>query len=93
MLPQKLPIDLMQTKWAAQLNPVISNPLNSISILKNISLVNGATSINHKLGQMQQGWMILDVDAAATIYRSQAFNDKTLTLTSNAACTVTLGVY
>lgn len=93
MLPQKLPPDLMQTKWAAQINPVLANPLNSISILKNIALINGVTPINHKLGQLQQGWIILDIDSAATIYRSQAFNDKTLTLTSNAACTVTLGVY
>jgi hypothetical protein len=92
-LPLKLPYDLMQTKWASILNPIIASPTNNISILKNIQLKNGANMINHLLGKLPQGWLILDIDGAATIYRSQPFNDLILTLTSNAAVTVTLGVF
>lgn len=50
--------------------------------------------INHKLGRMQQGWVITDINNVATsIYRSQPFNDKTLTLTSSGAVTVNIWVY
>lgn len=84
---------LMQSSWAAKINPILANPTNNILILKDISLIAGATTINHLLGQKQQGWIILDIDGAATIYRSQPLNDKTLTLTSDAAVNVTLGVF
>jgi hypothetical protein len=92
-LPLKLPYDLMQTKWASILNPIIASPLNNVSILKNIKLNNGATMINHLLGRNPQGWFIVDVDGPATIYRSQPFNDLILTLTSNAQVTVSIGVF
>lgn len=81
------------TRWKSILDPVLKNPLNSISILQDQALINGVTVINHKLGRAQQGWFILDINGAAEIYRSQPFNDKTLTLTSDAIVTVTLGVF
>lgn len=84
---------LMQNQWATQLNPMLSNPLNSVLILKNIALINGVTIVNHLLSRTQQGWFLTDINAAATIYRSQPFNSQTLTLTSDAACTVNIGVY
>lgn len=92
-LPKKLPIEMMQDRWAGVLNPVLANPLNDVSILKDVVLINGATVINHLLGKTQQGWFLTDVNGAATIYRSAPFNGSTLTLTSNAAVTVSLGVY
>jgi hypothetical protein len=93
----QLPIlsNLMQlaTQWRAILNPVIANPLNNVSILQDIQLKNGVTTINHLLGQQQQGWFLVDIQGAATIYRSAPFNSTTLTLTSNAAVTVSIGVF
>lgn len=93
MLPQKLPLDLMQTQWASQLNPLLSNPLNSANILKNVKLSVGPNVINHLLGKTMQGWTLVDIDGAATIYRSAPLNDKTLTLTSSAAVTVNIEVF
>lgn len=93
MLPQKLDWDMAQTQWASPLNQLITNPLNSVNILTSVALINGTTVINHKLQRKQQGWFLTDVNAAATIYRSAAFNDQTLTLTSNAACVVNIGVF
>lgn len=84
---------LMQDKWASQLNPLLAKPLSSASILKGVILSNGVTVVNHLLGRTMQGWYISDIDASASIYRSQPFNDLTLTLTSNAACTVNLVVF
>lgn len=92
-LPLKLPIDQMQTRWKSILDPVIASPMNQVSILSNVSLINGVTVINHLLGQMQQGWFLVDLNGAAAIYRSAPFNDKTLTLTSNDAVTVSIGVF
>lgn len=84
---------LMQTNWSSQLNPVLSLPPINGVLLDNIVLVNGNNVINHKLGKTQQGWIMTDINAGAAVYRSQPFNDKTLTLTSGAACIVSLWVY
>jgi hypothetical protein len=92
-LPLGLPYSQSQTQWKSQLDPVVNNPLNNMSILPPIQLANGVTSINHLLGRTQQGWIIVDINGAATIYRSQPFNAQTLVLTSNAVVTVTLAVY
>lgn len=92
-LPINLPLPLMQTKWSSQLNPVLANPINNVSILKNISLKNGTTIIPHLLQRNPQGWFLTDIQGAATIYRSAPFNNLTLTLTSNAAVTVNIGVF
>lgn len=86
-------VDQLQTKWRSELNPLLAQPLSSANTLKGIALINGVNTINHLLGRKQQGWIISDVDASAIIFRSQPFNDKTLTLTSNAACLVDLLVY
>lgn len=83
----------MQTRWASELNPVLDIPFLAGLQLTNISLINGATVINHKLQRQMQGWFITDVSAAATIYRSQPFNQTTLTLTCGAAVVVNLWVF
>lgn len=83
----------LATRWKSLLDPLLANPLNDVSVIYNVSLINGATTINHLLGQKMTGWYIVDINGAATIYRSQPLNDKTLTLTSNAAVTVSIGVF
>lgn len=92
-LPIKIPFELMLTKWSSILNPFLANPMNQTSILKNVSLAASETKIAHLLGRPQRGWFIVDVDGAATIYRSQPFNSQFLYLTSNAAVTVNIGVF
>ena len=80
-------------RWKSQLDPVLANPMNNSSLLTGIALINGSNVINHKLGRMMQGWMISDINGAATIYRSAPMNSLTLTLASNAAVTVNLVVF
>lgn len=84
---------LLQTSWASSIDPLLSSPLVNGLFLKNVVLINGVTTINHLLGRMQQGWMITDVSGAATVFRSQPLNDKTLVLTSNATVTVIIYVF
>lgn len=92
-LPQKLPLELLDNQWSAQLNPLLANPLNNASILEDVPLRIGVNVINHKLGRKMQGWFLTDIQGAATIYRSAAFNSLTLILTSDATVTVNLGVF
>jgi len=92
-LPINLTLPMMQTKWKSQLDPVLANSLNDVSIISNIPLIDGVTVINHGLGRTQQGWFLVDIQGAATVYRSAPFNSSTLTLTSSAAVTCSIGVF
>lgn len=96
MLPQKLPLDLMQTKWAQELNPVIANPILQNNILKNISLVSGANVVNHKLGRNLVGWQIIRQRSAASFFDTQDTNqtpELTLNLNASAPVIVDLVVF
>jgi hypothetical protein len=81
---------MMQDSWAADLDPLLKNPFLNGVLLEGVALASGATTINHKLGRKMQGWVITDLNGVASIYRSQPFNNLTLTLTSSAACTVNI---
>jgi hypothetical protein len=92
-LPTKLQPDMQTTKWKSIIDPLLKNPLNDVSIINDVNLKFGANKIAHKLGKKPQGWIILDINAAATIYRSEPFDDLFLTLYSNAVTTISLGVF
>lgn len=92
-LPQGLNLGMMQNAWATVLNPWLKNPLSNGVYVKDVSLVSGANVVNHKLGRTPQGWFLIDIQGAETVYRSAAFNDLTLTLTASAAVTVSLYVF
>ncbi len=92
-LPLKIDWDKAQTRWAQEINPVISFPPVNGTLLSGVNVVSGSNVINHKLGRTPQGWIITDISNAATIYRSAAFNSLTLTLTSNATATLSLWVF
>lgn len=83
----------MQSSWARALEPLLKDPTNNGLILKNVVLINGVTVVNHRLGRMLQGWNLVDINGAASVYRSQPKNNLTLTLTSSAAVTVDLFVF
>lgn len=93
LLPLFTPSDPVLTRWKSILDPIIAQPLNSSNFLQNVVLIDGVTIVNHGLGRKPQGWILADVNGAATIYRSQPFNASTLVLTSNAAVTVNLVVF
>lgn len=86
-------LNLLQTKWAAQLNPVLSLPILDGNLIEGIALINGTTVINHLLARLQRGWVITDINAGAAVYRSAPYNSSTLTLTSGASCTISLWVF
>lgn len=83
----------LQTQWISMLNPILSVPLLSGLQLTGIALKSGVNTINHLLSRKQQGWVITDIDASASIYRSAPFNEQTLELTSNAPANVNIWVF
>ena len=84
---------LVQTQWKAQLDPVLASPITAPLVIANIFLASGTTVVNHKLGRKMQGWILTDINGAAQVHRSAPLNDKTLTLTSNAAVTCNILVF
>lgn len=92
-LPIKLPFELMLTKWSSILNPLLSNKLNNVSVLKGVVLAIGENKIPHLLGRDQQGWYVTDINAVATLYRSKPLEASFLYLTSSAVATINLGVF
>lgn len=92
-LSTKLPWEQANPKWASQLNPIIANPLTNMTILESVPVKTGVNVINHLLQKIQQGWIILDINAPVTLYRSAAFNDLTLSLTSSGPAVINLGVF
>lgn len=97
LLPKQLPLSQMQSVWKSQLDPLLANPLNSTSVLKDIPLASGANVINHKLGAPLQGWFIVRMkDAYAQIYDTQNSNltpQLTLNLHASAPTIVDIGVF
>lgn len=92
-LPLKLPWELAQNRWATDLNPIIKNVLIQGKLISNISITIGSNQINHLLSKQQTGYFITDINGPAIIYRSLPLNDKTLTLTSNANCIVSIWMF
>lgn len=92
-LPRQLPIEQLQAKWASQIDPLLARPTNNGSLLTGIKLITGVNVINHKLGRIMQGWIITDIDAAITAYRSAPLNNLTLTLTCSGPATASIEVF
>lgn len=89
-------LSMMQSNWGAQLNPVLSNPITNGLVLTGVNLSVGANVVNHKLSRKLQGWIIIGINAASTIYDTQASNQSpqlTLNLNSSANCIVNLYVF
>lgn len=87
-------LTLLQTNWATQLNPVLANTILQGLQINNIVLVaNTPLVVNHMLSRNMLGWIIVDQNAAASIYRTKPFNNQTITLEANANVTVNIWCY
>ncbi len=94
LLSTRLPWDLAQPKWAANINPILSLPILQGVQISNVALVaNTPKVINHLLQRLPQGWILTDNTAQATIWRTAAFNNLTLTLEADANTTISFWVF
>jgi hypothetical protein len=85
-------LEKIQANTRAATQASRSNPLNGGTILSGVSLSAGDNEIAHKLGKSLQGWFIVDINAASSVYKKSS-NDKTITLNSSIACVVSLFVF
>src|SRR5665213_2814390 len=92
-LPLLQSFALLQNQWKSILDPVVANPIVQGAQLTGIALTTGQTTVPHKLGRVQQGWFITDINAAATVYRTGDFNASNMVLTASAGCSVAIWVY
>jgi hypothetical protein len=87
---------LLQTKWKSILDPLLGNVSVQSIMLPEVTLLNGTTVINHRLGRKLIGWRIVRQRAQASIYDLQDLNQSpqlTLVLSSNAQVIVDLEVF
>lgn len=95
-LPIKLPLDQMQVKWKSQIDPVLSNQILQGQLIEGINLINGATTISHKLGRKLVGWIVVGISASAVVHDSQSLNpaqDTSLILVSTAPAMANIWVF
>jgi hypothetical protein len=93
-LPRNLPWPQADPKWAAQLDPLLANPLVNGRQIDDITLVaNTPQIVYHSLGQLPQGWVVVDTNANAYIRRTQPFNTKTITLEASADAVISIWIY
>lgn len=86
---------MLQTRWASQINPLLSNPIGQAYILKEVPLVIGNNTINHLQGRALNGYIVVGMHGAfAEIYDIPSTMPKlTLILNASAATTISLMVF
>lgn len=89
-LPRQLAPEQLQSKWAAIIDPVITNPICNGIQLTSIKLSAGVNTINHKLGRKCQGYIVTSIyEASSEIYRMPSqMPELTLVLSSTDECTI-----
>ena len=93
-LPSGNNISATLSKWKAQLDPILANPMLSGNSVSDIDLVASTPqAINHLLGRSPQGWFLTDNIADSVVWRTQPFNNKTITLESSATTTISIWVF
>jgi hypothetical protein len=89
-----IPYAQMLTKWAAILNPIISNSiLQGVQINFLTMVANTPLQINHGLNRSPIGWFVIDSTAATEVFRTQSFNPTTITLEATANAVISIWVY
>lgn len=78
-------MDLWQTRVKSQIDPLLSNKIIQGDLVQDASLSPGSNTITHNLGKIPVGWIVVDINASANVWRSADFDKDTLTLTSSAA--------
>lgn len=83
----------VQDNVETALRPILASPIVNGVLLTGVTLANGVTTVEHKLGRTLRGWIIVGQNANASIWDSQAGNNlaaRTLILNSNAIVTVNI---
>lgn len=83
----------MQSRWAALLDPFLTNSTNCGRVIYNVQLQPGNNVIYHQLGRKLQGWTLVDRTTADVVYRTQPTDDEKIVLYSPSAQVIALWVF
>ena len=90
-------LDDVQSNIANTLIPVLKSLIIDGTLVKDIDLISGVNRVSHMLGRVPEGWLIVDRNTAATVFRTtptSAANtitdSSTISLTSSGAVTVSI---
>ena len=83
-------LGLFQGGLARVLDRLTADP--SADYIEQTVSITGSVAVAHKLGRQPVGWSLVDITAAATVFRA-AWDSKFITLTASAPCAVTLRVW
>ena len=73
-------------------NGLVSNSLQHGVFLEASLTAASSTAVNHMLGRPLQGWIIVDISAAASVWKSSSTNN-VLNLQTSADCNVKLYIF
>lgn len=65
---------LLQTRWSSMINPLLALPLLKGNTVREVALGTTPVAIDHRLGRVPQGWLIIDSNANEVVYRTAPFN-------------------
>ncbi len=90
-------LDDVQTNVANTIAPVLRSLIVDGVLIKSIDLVSGVNRVNHTLGRLPEGWLIVDRNNASTVFKTvptSAANtitdSSTISLTSSGTVTVSI---
>lgn len=84
-------IQLIQDNVNNALTPIQKSPFIGGVLLTNISLTTGSNAVPHTLGRTPSIWVIADINAAQTIYRT-TWDITNINLTASGAVTISMWV-
>jgi hypothetical protein len=84
-------LQLIQDNVSAAIQPLDTAPLTRGNLFTDIALTSGSNQIAHKLGRAPTRWVITDINAAVTVYRT-SWDTAYINLTASGACTISLWV-
>jgi hypothetical protein len=85
-------INRLQDNIAKVVNPLEVQPLAGGNMLKDVALTTSQTSVPHKLDHTPQFFIISDINANATVWRSATSDSQYIYLTASASCVVSMWV-
>ena len=90
-------LDDVQTNVANTLTPVLKSLIVDGVLIKDIDLVSGVNRINHTLGRVPEGWIIVDRNTTATVFKTipttaanTITDSSTISLTSSGTVKVSI---
>jgi len=86
-------LDSVQTNVAQSLTPLLKSAIVDGALVTDILLASGVNRVSHSLGRIPLGWIIVDRDTAATVFKSVAPNitdSSTISFTASAPITISV---